>query len=539
MRAMETVHEAVAAAIADQRGPVFGLIGDANMRIIDRYVNEHGGRFLGAVHEAGAVGMADGWSRISGRVGFASLTHGPGLTNALTALTEAVRARSSLVLLTGSTPSDEEHFQRFDIEGLADLAGAGFLRLDARRSARYLIAEAAALTHRSRRPVVVDIPVDLLDQSSTDEDPADPILLAESPTVDADQLDRVLGILATARRPVILAGRGAVLSGAGPAIARLADLISAPLATTLLAKGLFAGHPAELGVMGTLGSDIATEVISRADCIIAFGAGLNRFTTAGGGLLDGATVIRCDDDPERITGSGDVPILADAAQAAHLLHDTLAANEIEFSGYRDERMLARIAEYDPRAALIDRSGDGRIDLRLAMLQLDDLLPADRLVVSDTGRFIYPTWKYLGVGRPGHFVHTLNFASIGLGLATAIGAAVAEPDRLAVAVVGDGGGLMSIHELVTAVRHRVPLVVLVCNDGAYGMEYRYLDDAGLDPSLSLLPGADFTRIAEAMGCRAVRITSLDELGAIPDLVADRGRRPLVVELVTDPRHDPGR
>ena len=173
------------------------------------------------------------------------------------------------------------------------------------------------------------------------------------------------------------------------------------------------------------------------------------------------------------------------------------------------------------------------------LELDDLLPADRLVVSDTGRFIYPTWKYLEVGRPGHFVHTLNFASIGLGLATAIGAAVAEPERLTVAVVGDGGGLMSIHELITAVRHRVPLVVLICNDGAYGMEYRYLDDAGLDPSLSLLPGADFTRIAEAMGCRAVRVTALDDLGAIPDLVADMERRPLIVELMTDPRHDPGR
>lgn len=536
---METVHEAVAAAIADQPGPVFGLIGDANMRIIDRYVNEHGGRFLGAVHEAGAVGMADGWSRISGRVGFASLTHGPGLTNALTALTEAVRARSSLVLLTGSTPAGVDHFQRFDIEGVADLAGAGFLRLEPRGSARHLIAEAAALTRRSRRPVVVDIPVDLLDQPSTDEDPADPIVLAESPTVDTGQLDRVLGILATARRPVVLAGRGAVLSGAGPAIAELADLMSAPLATTLLAKGLFAGHPAELGVMGTLGSDIATEVISRADCIIAFGAGLNRFTTAGGGLLDGATVIRCDDDPERLTGSGDVPILADAAQAARLLHDTLAAHEIEFSGYRDERMLDRIAADDPRAELADRGGDDRIDLRSAMLELDDLLPVDRLVVSDTGRFIYPTWKYLAVGRPGHFVHTLNFASIGLGLATAIGAAVAEPERLTVAVVGDGGGLMSIHELVTAVRHRVPLVVLICNDGAYGMEYRYLDDAGLDPSLSLLPDADFTPIAEAMGCGAVRITSLDELGAVPDLVADMDRRPLIVELMTDPRHDPGR
>ncbi|MBM9463233.1 thiamine pyrophosphate-binding protein [Aeromicrobium sp. YIM 150415] len=538
---METVHEAAAAAIADQHGPLFGLIGDANMRIVDRYVNEHGGRFLGAVHEAGAVGMADGWSRISGRVGFASLTHGPGLTNALTALTEAVRARRSLVLLTGSTPAGVDHFQRFDIEGLARLAGAAFLRLEPQRSARHLVAEAAALAQVGRSPVVVDIPVDLLDQSSGDEDPADSTMFTTSaPAPDADQLDRVLGILATARRPVVLAGRGAVQSGAGPAIARLADLMSAPLATTLLAKGLFAGHPADLGVMGTLGSDVATEVISRADCIIAFGAGLNRFTTADGGLVDGATVIRCDDDPARLGGtSGEVPVLADADRAARLLHDTLAAHEIEFSGYRDERMLARIAAYDPRATFADRGGDGRVDLRSAMLELDDLLPADRLVVSDTGRFIYPTWKYLEVGRAGHFVHTLNFASIGLGLATAIGAAVAEPERLTVAVVGDGGGLMGIQELVTAVRHRVPLVVLVCNDGAYGMEYRYLDDAGLDPSLSLLPGADFTRIAEAMGCDAVRITSLAELGAIPDLVAGMDRRPLIVELMTDPRHDPGR
>jgi len=533
------VPAAVAKALRDfGTDTVFGLMGDANMRFLVDFVGA-GGRFVSAVDEGGAVSMADGYSRVGNRVGVASVTHGPGVANVVTALTEAVRARSALVVVTGDTASRPNHLQRFDLRGVADLTGAEYRRVLRAEDVSRDVAEVLHRVSVTRRPVLLDVPVDLHGEEVEDTSPrrnGGPLRQAFGP--DEDALDRALGVVASARRPVVLAGRGAALSGAREDLLELAELIGAPVATTLLSKDLFRGEPFDLGVAGTLGSRVSTETILAADCVIAFGAGLNDYTTAEGSLLADKAVVRVDVDPHRweCTAQVDVLVVGDARTTARAMVEQLRAVGHRPGGFRSERLAAELAAYDPREEFVDRSGADTLDPRTALIRLDELLPADRVVVTDTGRFVYAPWRYLHVPEPTAFTHTLNFASIGLGIATAIGAAAAAPDRLTVAVVGDGGGMTGMVELVTAVRSGLPLVVVVCNDGAYGMEYRALERAGADPTPSLLSWPDFPAVARAYGADGVTVRTMAELEAAVVRLGAAPQVPFVIEIRTDPTVD---
>lgn len=519
---------------------VFGLMGDANMRFLIDFAEAEGGRYISTVDEGGAVSMADGYSRVGNRLGVASVTHGPGVANTVTALTEAVRARSTMIVVTGDTPSRPGHLQQFDLRAVSGLTGAGYHRV---LRPEDVADDIAAVTRRvlaTRRPVLLDIPVDLHDADAPEPLPRGQARAEHAFAPDPDELDQALGMIATARRPLVLAGRGAALAGARADLVELADLIGAPLATTLLARDLFRGHPYDLGVAGTLGTEISTGTILAADCVVAFGAELNRYTTAEDSLLRDKAVVRIDIDSERLSQGGpvDAPVLGDARVTARAMTEQLRAAEHRPGSFRGAELAAALAAYNPRTEFTDRSGPATLDLRSAMIRLDELLPPERAVVTDTGRFVYAPWRYLHVPEPIAFAHTLNFASIGLGIATAIGAAAATPERLTVAVVGDGGGMMGMAELITAVRWKLPIVVVVCNDGAYGMEYRHLEKAGADAGPSLLHWPDFSPVARAYGAEAVTVRTMDELETAVRLLDASSRVPFVIEIKADPAVDVG-
>lgn len=530
------VHTAVASVLRDAGvDTVFGLMGDANMRFLVDFVDSEGGRFVSAVDEGGAVSMADGYSRVGGRVGVASVTHGPGMANTVTALTEAVRARSTVVVLTGDTAARPDHLQRFDLRAAAGLAGADYHRVLRAEDAAGDVRAALRQVLASRTPLVLDVPVDL--HGSEVEKPRAVRCGWEGQAFgpDEDALDQALGIIATARRPVVLAGRGAALAQARQQLLELAELVGAPLATTLLGKDFFRGHPFNLGVAGSLGSEVATRTILAADCVIAFGAGLNRYTTAEGSLLADKAVVQVDVDPARLGPPElvDAGVLGDAGATARSMVEKLRSAGHTAGSFRGDALAAELAAYDPSGEFVDQSDEATLDLRTALVRLDELLPADRTVVTDTGRFVYAPWRYLHVPEPAAFVHTLNFASIGLGIATAVGAAAAAPERLTVAVVGDGGGMMGMVELVTAVRSGLPVLVVVCNDGAYGMEHRMLEAAGVDPGHSLLWWPDFSAVAKALGADGVTVRGVDGLEAAVKSL----ERPLLAPFVIDIKANP--
>ncbi|MCR1784077.1 thiamine pyrophosphate-binding protein [Nocardioides carbamazepini] len=528
-------HRRAAAALRELGvDTIFGLMGEGNLRpLID--FDGLGGSVVATTTEGAAVSMADGYARVGRRLGVASVTHGPGATNALTALTEAVRARTPLLLLTGDTPPRDDHLQRFDLRGLADLAGAGYVRVGDAAQVAAEVARAVRRAETECRPVVLDLPVPLQCIDVAEGPPLRPVPPARPAAPGEEELDRSLGILAGARRPVVLAGRGAL--DAKDEILTLARSLGAPLGTTLLGKGLFAGEPLDLGVIGTLGSVLALETVRSADCLLVLGAGLNRYTSVDGALLQGRAVVQVDRDPSRISSAAEIGMVADVRETVTSMSELLAAAGQEpAAAHRGD--LAELLVAEAARPVTSADGPATMDPRTVMRWLDRLLPADRVVVTDTGRFVYAPWRLLSVRSPQDFAHTCNFASIGLGLGTALGAAVGS-GRPTVAVVGDGGGVMNLVELATGVRLGLPLLVVVCNDGAYGMEYRHLRNEGDDPTPARCTWPDFAEVARALGARAATVRTVADLDGVAAEIAGLGADgagPLLLDVRCDPDVD---
>lgn len=532
-------HAAVARALRENGvETIFGLIGDGNMFYVLDFIEREQGAYVGAVAEGGAVSMADGYAKVSGKVGVASVTHGPGAANTVNALLESVKANTPLLLITADTPARRGDPQSIDIRALFGGTGAEVHRV---MSSDHLVDDVAlclARTMATRKPIVLDIPIDIQNE---DVDYQAQGLRGPEPQAlrpDDDALDQALGILGSARRPLILAGRGAVLSGAGPALATLADLLGAPLATTASAKDMFNGHPYNLGIMGNYGLPWALDVMAKADCVAAFGAGLNRNTTVGGDLIRGRALIHCDVDPSTVTPYSPtaVSVLGDAKATAEAMVEQLREAGLEPQSFRTSQLGDGVLDQDPCTDFTDLSTRETLDVRTAMIELDRLLPKKRVVVTDGGRFMAVPWRYLHVEEARHFVHTVAWASIGLGVAGSVGAAVAEPDRLTVGVAGDGGAMMGIIELSTAVRHQVPLVMVIVNDGAYGAEFGKLEARGYSGKSSFVDWPDFAEVARSLGADGVTVRTVEELRQAASLTTDL-HRPLLIDIRADPALDP--
>lgn len=529
-----TVHAAIARTLKELGvEALFGLIGDANLFMVDSWVRAQGGRYVAATHEANAVLMALGHAAATGGVGAATITQGPALSNAMTALIDGVKGGLPMVLLAGDTPRDDPHHpQAVNQRALVEAAGAGWERLRGPRTVVQDVATAFRRARAERRPIVLDMQVEMMWEAAIRADlpPAPPPGAARP--AEGPALDAAVGIIAAARRPLVLAGRGAI--HAREALVRLADRIEAPLATTLKAKGLFAGHPYDLGVFGTLATPAASEVIGAADLILAFGAGLNRFTTAKGAYVEKRRLIQVETDPALIgaTAQPDAALVADAAETAEALIGWLDAAEIPGSAATAELAAGALAAPPPLPPA--RNAPGTVDISRALARLDAALPPDRLFVTDGGRFLNEGWTRISVSAAENMILSVNTGAIGLGTGYLVGAAVARPGQTVLFVTGDGGFMMGgLAEFSTLVRERLDVVFVVCNDGGYGAEYVQFEDRQMDPGLSLFDWPSFAGLARAMGAEARRVTSGEELEEAMAALGRRGAGPFLLELVLDP------
>jgi acetolactate synthase-1/2/3 large subunit len=531
-------HEAVARALAEAGvTTVFGVMGDANMYILADYVNYGLGNYHPAATESGACSMAHGFSRASGTVGFATVTHGPGAANCINAITEAARSKIPMVLMTGSTPAgNPNHMQRIDLVELFKATGAEYRRVELADGVMTGVAEAVAHAANTLGPVILDVPSDLLFEDVADVGSADVVAPGSGDALEADasDLDLALGRIASANRPLLVAGRGALDSEAREALVQLADLLGAPLATTVGAKDLFYGAPFNLGIMGSLGLPRCVDVMTMSDCVVVFGASLNDFTTYKGDILSGSTVIQCDIDPAAFGRfyEPDITLTGDAATVARAMVEHIRSAELSPSPFRVNQMGKEGASREPRDEYSDRSRDGFLDWRTAMVVLDELLPTQRQVVTDSGRFVRAPWRFLHPDNARSFVSASGFGSIGLGIPTAVGAAVARPDVLTVCVAGDGGGMMGLIEFSSAVRFGCPFLLVVLNNSAYVEEYDKLQAAGQDPAFCFNSWPDFAPVAQALGGRGVTVGSEEELvDALKN--ADLSTGQLLIEVRCDP------
>ena len=528
------VFQAIAQAVFDHGiDTMFGLMGDANLFMVDSYVRDAGGRFVPAAHEGSSVLMAMAHAYVSGKVGVATVTHGPALTNCMTALTEGVRGNIPLVLLAGDTPvANPRHLQSIDQRALVKTTGAGFEQLRAPDTVGADIERAFYRAQVERRPIVLNMPADFMWEKTRHEKRVLDVFTQPGGVAEGEALDNAVGMIASARRPLILAGAGAI--HAREALIRLADRIEAPLATTLKAKGLFAGHPHDIDIFGTLSTPAAYDLIAKSDCIICFGTALHDFTTDKGKLMAGKRVVQVDVEPTAIGGGmhPDAALVADAALTAETILYWLDAAEVASSGFTRDLDLDALRAH-PMAP--DRTAPGRVNFVRALERLEQTLPADRIVVTDGGRFMTEVWCRISTPDPQSFVPTANFGSIGLGIQEAIGVCLAAPDRPVVVFSGDGGFMMGgINEFNTAVRLGLNLIVIVANDSAYGAEHIQFLDRKMDPSLTEFHWPSFAQIATSLGGHGVEVRSLEELDVALATLDDVGR-PMLIELRLDP-HD---
>jgi acetolactate synthase-1/2/3 large subunit len=549
MRVADAVGRELAELGADT---VFGVVGSGNFHVTNALI-AGGARFVAARHEGGAAVMADAWARTAGRPGVVSVHQGPGLTNAMTGIAEAAKSRTPLLVLAPEAPEIRSNFH-VDVAGLAAAVGAVGERVYSPASALADV-QRAYQTALGRRTVVLALPLNVQAAPAVQHGEGGTTVQAAPRTYPPgparEAVTAIAAVLRGADRPVFIAGRGA-RGRAGRASARadlerLADACGALLATSAVAKGLFRGNAWDLDVSGGFASPLAAELISGADLIIGWGCSLNMWTTRHGRLIGtGATLIQVDDDDTALGAHRpvDLGVLGDVAETARAVADALAGDgEGEprpvrhKNGYRSPELRERIArEVRWRDVPFTDDSDGRgIDPRALSIALDDLLPAERTVAVDSGNFMgYPS-MYLSVPDEAGFCFTQAFQSIGLGLASAIGAAVARPDRLAVAALGDGGALMGVSELETVVRLGIPMVVVVYDDEAYGAEVHHFGPDGDPLDTVRFPPADIAAIARGFGFEGVTVRSASDLGPVRDWLAGPREGQLLIDAKVTSSH----
>ncbi|MBI2867382.1 MAG: thiamine pyrophosphate-binding protein [Chloroflexi bacterium] len=542
------VFEAIADAVAREGVQVvFSLVDEVTLALVHS-LNERGVRVIRARHEQAAVAMADGYARATGKPGVCTVGAGPALAQTGTGLVTARKRGSPVLVIAGDMPTSERtSVKTFDQRRYVEATAGQFLPLRNTMTVAEDVQRAFRYVYSGRGPLVLDLPADSLEadvpwqweyQPSSVTRRGGPGPLRLQP--DADTVAGAAAMLAAARRPVILAGKGAVLSGAREEIEALASRVGALLATTLQAREYFRGHPSYVGVFGTFAADPAVELLAQADCVLAVGASLNRYTTGGGRLAPKAKLIHIDLDPARISEFTpvDLGIVGDAQATLEAINNALQAAGIAErpSAWPAEHVRERIDAAHLRPAVTASAPGERPHITEIVAGLDRILPEDRLVVIDAGQFIYFVMDGITVSGPDAFIWSVDFGSIGLGLAMGIGAAVARPDRHCVVFTGDGGLMMGLQELDTAARHRIPLTVVALNDAAYGSEVRFLKSRSQATDLALFQDVDFAGVARSFGVRGVTVNAVADLEHVAESLA-QGDGPLLVDakITCEVRH----
>jgi thiamine pyrophosphate-dependent acetolactate synthase large subunit-like protein len=533
-----SVAEVVGATIAAQGvKDAFGILGSGNL-IVTNALARGGARFHHARHEGGAVCMADGYARVSGRVGVCSVHQGPGLTNTMTGLTEAAKSRTPVLVLAGDAPAAAltSNF-RIDQHDLVESVGAIADRVHSPKTAADDAQRAYQRALIERRPVVLMMPIDIQPQPAASDHPTQPPLpVFEPPAPNPRAIARAAEALVSAKRTAIIAGRGAVLAGAREDMESLGEQTGAILATSAPAKGLVAGLPYALGISGGFASPFAAELLPQADAVIVVGASVNHWTTKHGALIsDDATVIQIDSNANSFGRNYpvDIAILGDAKASLAALREELERRGPTTTGFRTPELAEQIARRRWRHEPYEDAGtDEWIDPRTLTIALNDLLPPARNVAVDSGHLTgYPS-MYLDVQDPHAWVFANGFQAVGMGLGNAIGASIARPDVPTVAALGDGGTFLALPELETAARLKLTLLVLIYDDSAYGAEVHHFEPMGHDVSLVRFPDTDLAAIAAAAGAKSATVRNTDDLAVVEEWLANP-HGPLVLDAKVNP------
>ena len=506
---------------------VFGYPGGNVIAIFD-LLEKAKFKFVLARHEQGAVHMADGYARATGKPGVVLVTSGPGATNAITGLATANMDGVPLVLVSGQVPLSQigtDAFQEADMTGICRGATKHSFLVQHADEVPETVAEAFYIaTHGKPGAVVIDLPRDVQEESTSAVYPERVSLRAYHPECAADprEVATLAKWLNAAKRPVIYAGGGVITAGAAADLAQIAERAEIPVATTLMGVGAFdAASPLSLGLAGVYGSKAANMAIAKADFVLALGVRFNDRMTSAFPRPKRARIVQVDCDPSSIDKNVmvDLGIVADIKDLL-----TTVSSRVRASEHRAwlSELEPLQQDFPPRVKLLHR---GVIMPQAVVDAVRAATKGEAIVVTDVGQHQLWTARRYGFSAPRRFITSGGMGTMGFGIPAAIGAAIARPDAKVVAVVGDGGAQMTSEELCVAARERLAITFVVVNNNSLGMirqlQRRYFVGDYSNP--------DFTLLAKAHGLRALRVTEPAKLGpAIAKAV--RAKSPTLVEVV---------
>ncbi|UYQ77800.1 thiamine pyrophosphate-binding protein [Glutamicibacter sp. JL.03c] len=519
---MSSVSAAIAHALKPVAPQIFGLMGNGNAHFLDAAVRA-GFDYTAVRHESAAVSAADAYFRIANKLAIASTTYGAGYTNAVTALAEAAAAGTPLLFVTGDAPSTG--LRGWDVDQAAIDGGVRAPRYVVDRHTPGSIAlQAAAHALREQTPVVLAIPYDLAAAESAGEVLPDFASLActpPKPGLDPTALQQLVAKLDASKRTHILYGRGAI--DAAGQIAELARKLDATTSGTLLARDLL-DYDFDLGITGGFSTEANARIIAQADTVLVLGASLNQFTMRFGDLVSqSATLIQIDLGAAATNARVDIFATADAQCATAELLDAVQDAQGHWCAGLD------LDDLRSRPVGDDVAEDGLLDPRRVASELEKILPANRVLVQDGGHFIGwgPMYWSTSGARSLACVGTA-YQSIGLGIASMVGAGAAAPGRTVVLAAGDGGFLMGLADLESIIRTVDSGVIVIYNDSAYGAEVHQYGSMGLHEDPMLIPTVDFAGIARSMGATGVRVETLADMAGLTQWVADGARGVCLVD-----------
>ena len=528
---------------------IFGLPGGAIMEVYDALYRDGSIKHILARHEQGAGHMAEGYAKATGKVGVAMTTSGPGATNIVTPIADAYMDSVPIVVITGQVPTHmigNDAFQEVDIVGITRPVTKHNFLVRNIEELPLVIRQAFYIAKTGRPgPVLIDIPKDITQQLSNIGIPSEERVRESLPGYkphtegNVQQIKKAARLIASAKRPVLYIGGGAVNSEAQEELVELAQLMKIPVTTTTQGKGAFPeDHPLALRMLGMHGTYYANMAVYNADLLIAVGA---RFDDRVTGKIDEfapeARIIHIDIDPASISKNivVDVPIVGDVKIVLRKL-----INEIKRRGAKilhqeeREKWLAQIEKWKRLHPLSYKNSRKVIKPQYVIEQIHEATAGDAIIVPGVGQHQMWAAMFFKFSYPRQFLNSGGLGTMGFGLPAGIGAKVGRPEKEVFVVDGDGSFVMTMQEIITAVEYKIPVRVAIINNGYLGMvrQWQELFYGRRYSEVDLSVQPDFVKLAEAMGAVGFRAEKPSEVREILDEALKIDDKPVILDFVVD-------
>ena len=493
---------------------IFGYPGAATIDIYEE-LSKTRIRHILVRHEQGAVHAADGYARVSDRVGVCLVTSGPGATNTVTGIASAYMDSIPLVVLCGQVPTHligNDAFQEVDIVGITRPCTKHNYLVSQTEDLARIIKEAFQIARSGRPgPVLVDLPKDVIKRTISYTQPQSLRLRSYNPTYHPNkkQLQKVVELIKHAKRPVIFAGGGVILSKSADRLTEFARKTQIPVTASLMGLGAFPGSdPLWLGMLGMHGVYRANMAIAGCDLLIAVGARFDdRVTGKTDAFAAQAQIVHIDIDPTSIRNNVPVsiPVVGDCGLALDILNRLIEELKLEDLAQKRRTWFEQIEEWKRTTPLVYNTQCELIKPQFVVEKLYELTRGDAIIATEVGQNQMWTAQYYHFERPHRFLTSGGLGCMGYGLPAAIGAQIACPDQLVVDVAGDGSIQMNIQELATAVQYQLPVKVVILNNRCLGMvrqwQELFHDKNYVCTQMEHAP--DFVKLAEAYGALGLR------------------------------------